>query len=106
MPGGVWLNLGPLLWHFADQLVEKSIELSWDDVKSIITAYGFDIVEEYDVKSTYTSNCRSAVCPSRVILWLCQVEAGQVCNSGACVCQPTQVWAICGAHQPQETVTE
>ena len=29
MVGGVWLNLGPLLWHFADQLVEKSIELSW-----------------------------------------------------------------------------
>lgn len=60
VPGGVWLNLGPLLWHFADQSAEKSIELSWDDVRRIVVAYGFDIREERDVPTTYTANVRSA----------------------------------------------
>eukprot|EP00667_Euglena_gracilis_P025817 EG_transcript_30550 len=58
VPGGVWLNLGPLLWHFADQSAEKSIELSWDDVRRIVVAYGFDIREERDVPTTYTANVR------------------------------------------------
>lgn len=28
--GGVWINLGPLLWHFHDVLGETSVELSWE----------------------------------------------------------------------------
>eukprot|EP00994_Dinema_validum_P007751 NODE_659_length_1456_cov_107.656716_g494_i0.p1 GENE.NODE_659_length_1456_cov_107.656716_g494_i0~~NODE_659_length_1456_cov_107.656716_g494_i0.p1 ORF type:complete len:434 (-),score=111.80 NODE_659_length_1456_cov_107.656716_g494_i0:155-1393(-) len=54
--GGVWLNVGPLLWHFADQMNEVSIELAWSDVKKIIVDYGFDILEERNIKCTYTTN--------------------------------------------------
>lgn len=44
LAGGYWVNIGPLLYHFADQLGENSIEPSYEEVKSIITAVGFEIV--------------------------------------------------------------
>lgn len=31
-PGGVFINIGPLLWHFAESKNDISIELSWEDV--------------------------------------------------------------------------
>ncbi|KAF4756771.1 hypothetical protein FOZ63_031677, partial [Perkinsus olseni] len=31
-PGGVLVNIGPLLWHFAENKNDISIELSWQDV--------------------------------------------------------------------------
>ncbi|CAN1745684.1 Carnosine N-methyltransferase [Linum perenne] len=43
--GGVWINLGPLLYHFADmygQEDEMSIELSLEDVKRVALHYGFE----------------------------------------------------------------
>lgn len=42
---GVWINLGPLLYHFAEQPNEFSIELSWEEVRPAILRY-FDFVEE------------------------------------------------------------
>jgi carnosine N-methyltransferase len=42
-PGGYWINLGPLLYHFADMPNESSIELSYEDVKSVIEKTGFVI---------------------------------------------------------------
>eukprot|EP01012_Entosiphon_sulcatum_P034503 TRINITY_DN4376_c0_g1_i1.p1 TRINITY_DN4376_c0_g1~~TRINITY_DN4376_c0_g1_i1.p1 ORF type:complete len:431 (+),score=69.51 TRINITY_DN4376_c0_g1_i1:30-1295(+) len=58
--GGVWLNVGPLLYHFADQVSEKemSVELSWADVRDVILQFGFQILEERDVENTYTTNPR------------------------------------------------
>lgn len=41
-PGGVWINCGPLLWHFENS-EEISIELSLDEVKSLATQIGFVI---------------------------------------------------------------
>jgi carnosine N-methyltransferase len=43
-PGGVWINLGPLLYHFSDILHETSIELPYEDVMSVIKDVGFKIV--------------------------------------------------------------
>ncbi|CAK9325333.1 unnamed protein product [Citrullus colocynthis] len=60
--GGVWINLGPLLYHFADmygQEDEMSIEPSLEDVKKIILHYGFVIEKERKVVTTYTTNPRS-----------------------------------------------
>lgn len=34
--GGVWINFGPLLYHYADMQNEISIELSWEEVKHVI----------------------------------------------------------------------
>ncbi|KAI3462439.1 hypothetical protein Pfo_019102 [Paulownia fortunei] len=60
--GGVWINLGPLLYHFADmynQEDEMSIELSLEDVKRVACHYGFEIEKESTIMTTYTTNPRS-----------------------------------------------
>lgn len=31
--GGLWANLGPLLYHFSDMPNEISIELSWEELR-------------------------------------------------------------------------
>ncbi|XP_023658956.1 carnosine N-methyltransferase [Paramormyrops kingsleyae] len=59
-PDGVWINLGPLLYHFENMANELSIELSYEDVKAAILKYGFQIeVERESVPTTYTENERS-----------------------------------------------
>ncbi|KAM9509916.1 carnosine N-methyltransferase [Guaruba guarouba] len=56
-PGGIWINLGPLLYHFENLGNELSIELSYEDIRTVILKYGFHIeVEEESVLSTYTVN--------------------------------------------------
>ncbi|KAJ9536902.1 hypothetical protein OSB04_029635 [Centaurea solstitialis] len=60
--GGVWINLGPLLYHFADmygQDDEMSIELSLEDVKRIAIHYGFELEVEKTIETTYTTNPRA-----------------------------------------------
>jgi len=54
-PGGVWTNLGPLLYHYADVEDEISIELSWEEVRVFICKF-FDIVEEERRDAHYTLN--------------------------------------------------
>ncbi|KAG6768996.1 hypothetical protein POTOM_024611 [Populus tomentosa] len=60
--GGVWINLGPLLYHFADvygQEDEMSIELSLEDVKRVALNYGFEVEKESTIETTYTTNPRA-----------------------------------------------
>ncbi|XP_054804082.1 uncharacterized protein LOC129307214 isoform X2 [Prosopis cineraria] len=60
--GGVWINLGPLLYHFADmygQEDDMSIELSLEDVKRVALHYGFEFEKENTIETTYTTNPRS-----------------------------------------------
>ncbi|CAK9139389.1 unnamed protein product [Ilex paraguariensis] len=60
--GGVWINLGPLLYHFADmygQGDEMSIEPSLEDVKKVALHYGFQVEKEKTIETTYTTNPRS-----------------------------------------------
>ncbi|KAL5020564.1 hypothetical protein ScPMuIL_003456 [Solemya velum] len=59
-PGGYWVNLGPLLYHYAGLTTELSIELSYEQVKSVIKKVGFVIEkEEMNLSTTYTQNPRS-----------------------------------------------
>ena len=51
--GGHWINLGPLHYQQAD------LDLSLEDIKTIVTSLGFDIVSEDLIPTTYTSNPRS-----------------------------------------------
>ncbi|KAJ6864134.1 hypothetical protein NC651_034849 [Populus alba x Populus x berolinensis] len=58
----VWINLGPLLYHFADmhgQEDEMSIELSLEDVKCVAFDYGFEVEKEKTIETTYATNPRS-----------------------------------------------
>lgn len=42
-PGGIWINLGPLLYHFSDMPMEESIEPSYSEVRDVIRGLGFQI---------------------------------------------------------------
>ena len=52
---GIWINVGPLLYHFHDIKNEVSIELSWEEVRKIILKFGFEIKNEKLIDSTYSS---------------------------------------------------
>ena len=52
--GGVWVNCGPLLYHFAEAVDDISMELSWSEVKQLIEKY-FVIKEERMVDCQYTA---------------------------------------------------
>ena len=59
-PGGVWVNLGPLLYHFANTPGAVSIELSYSELRHVVQACGFDLVEEeHPVATAYIGNPRS-----------------------------------------------
>lgn len=79
-PGGVWINFGPLLWHFEDytsthyiskQLskdgpvktipnIMKGLELSRDDLIELITKIGFKFEKrESNIETTYSGDVRA-----------------------------------------------
>lgn len=43
-PGAIWVNLGPLLYHYSDVSGEGSIEPSYEDLLMIIRGCGFQIL--------------------------------------------------------------
>jgi len=56
-PGGAWLNLGPLLYHFADSKTEDSIEPDYRTLRGCIQELGFEFVTEREsVPCTYSQN--------------------------------------------------
>ncbi|KAG8345198.1 hypothetical protein TRVL_03977 [Trypanosoma vivax] len=60
VPGGLWVNCGPLLYHFADSADDVSIELSLGEVLMVAQRFGFVILEAPKfIDTTYTSNHRS-----------------------------------------------
>ncbi|CCM01993.1 uncharacterized protein FIBRA_04067 [Fibroporia radiculosa] len=59
-PGGVWINLGPLLWHFENNSTnDPSIELNLEEIKTLARKIGFEISNERIVDTTYTNNAQS-----------------------------------------------
>ena len=59
-PGGVWINFGPLLYHFEEMYAEMSVELPLDELMAVIASFGFEIVQRQEnLPCCYTSNCRS-----------------------------------------------
>ncbi|XP_043200416.1 carnosine N-methyltransferase-like [Amphibalanus amphitrite] len=56
-PGGVWINMGPLLYHYSDMPSEESIEPTYQHLRKIITAVGFTFEkEEQGVQTAYCQN--------------------------------------------------
>jgi len=62
-PGGLWVNLGPLLYHYAENLYDISVEPSWEELRPFICRY-FDLVEESNRQAYYTRNVESLQCVS------------------------------------------
>jgi len=55
-PGGYWINVGPLLYHFED-MQEASVELTYEELRAIIPQFGFKFIEEkLGVSTTYVRN--------------------------------------------------
>ncbi len=59
-PGGVWIHLGPLLWHYTDQPGEVQIELSLAEVLDAAKAIGFQQDVRPPIAMSYASD-RSAM---------------------------------------------
>lgn len=56
-PGGIFINYGPLLYHYCDVPKEISIEPSYEDIHEIIEKIGFKFLkEDTKVKSKYSQN--------------------------------------------------
>lgn len=59
-PGGIWVNLGPLLYHYSDVQDELSIEPTFEDLIGIINTVGFQILKsQTEVTTKYAQNPRS-----------------------------------------------
>mmetsp|Transcript_55338 Transcript_55338/g.124336 ORF Transcript_55338/g.124336 Transcript_55338/m.124336 type:complete len:409 (-) Transcript_55338:48-1274(-) len=54
-PGGLWINLGPLLYHYAEASHDMSVEPSWEEVRTVIAKY-FNFEEEREHVAHYTAN--------------------------------------------------
>lgn len=59
VPGGAWVNLGPLLWHFADSNHETSVDLDYEQLKLLMSDIGFVIESESWHRCPYVRNVRS-----------------------------------------------
>eukprot|EP00921_Rhytidocystis_pertsovi_P002717 GHVQ01004635.1.p1 GENE.GHVQ01004635.1~~GHVQ01004635.1.p1 ORF type:complete len:446 (-),score=69.26 GHVQ01004635.1:525-1700(-) len=57
-PEGIWVNIGPLLYHYAEVYSEMSIELSWEELRTLIERY-FKLTKVEWRESFYTTNDRS-----------------------------------------------
>jgi carnosine N-methyltransferase len=64
-PGGVWINVGPLVYHWqtfgegadgADKRYAQSVELSYQEVRHVIESCGFEYQKEEFQECRYTSN--------------------------------------------------
>eukprot|EP01138_Halocafeteria_seosinensis_P007749 gb/GECG01007917.1/.p1 GENE.gb/GECG01007917.1/~~gb/GECG01007917.1/.p1 ORF type:complete len:412 (+),score=44.80 gb/GECG01007917.1/:1-1236(+) len=66
-PGGVWINLGPLQWHWQrndfmtsttcmDERYYKSVELTYDEIRHAIKRCGFQFLDEATWPCEYGSN--------------------------------------------------
>ena len=71
-PGGLWINLGPLLYHWAEPNElpnEPNVELPLEDVLDVAQRLGFVLEEHETVEAPFTSDCRwAAVCTGAVTL--------------------------------------
>ena len=45
--GGIWINFGPLSYHWSVFPDSVSIELPYDKIKEIVINYGFEFLKEY-----------------------------------------------------------
>ncbi|XP_072760850.1 carnosine N-methyltransferase [Anoplolepis gracilipes] len=73
-PGGIWINLGPLLYHFSDLPNEESIEPSYDSIRDVILGFGFQLEKEKtQVKTRYAQNINSMLqCEYNSVYFVCR----------------------------------
>jgi len=58
-PNAVWINMGPLLYHFEDLYSDLSFELSLEEFYEAVKRFGFTIKKAKRIETTYSSNQQS-----------------------------------------------
>lgn len=71
--GGIWANLGPLLWHFEHD-AEPSIELTLDEILALLPQLGFQVEELAMLPAqAYTGSATSMLAHQyRPVFWVCR----------------------------------
>jgi carnosine N-methyltransferase len=73
-PGGYWINLGPLLYHYESQPGQASIELTAAELMSIAEAIGFQIIVDSELNGR---------CVDGPALDGCFIKSSTYCGNGA-----------------------
>lgn len=58
-PAGLWINHGPLLYHFEGSMADCSIELSLEEIKLVAKRLGFVIEQDHITSCRYTADAHS-----------------------------------------------
>jgi carnosine N-methyltransferase len=91
-PGGIWLNYGPLLFHWlvpdadedgSDPCFARSLDLPWSMVRKAILAKGFAIEKEEWRSTSYTENKRSMMQTEYKCIFFVAVK--QACHIMPCL---------------------
>lgn len=74
IPGGIWINLGPLLYHFSDIQNEESIEPTFEDIMLVINSVGFEVLSsKTGVRTKYAQNPQSMLKSEyESLFWICR----------------------------------
>ena len=57
--GGLWVNIGPLHWHYSEQPTEVQVQISLDEIESLVPKFGFRFRKKEMKTTCYTGrpNC-------------------------------------------------
>ncbi|XP_022223788.2 carnosine N-methyltransferase isoform X2 [Drosophila obscura] len=74
VPGGIWVNLGPLLYHYSDVNGQNSIEPTYEDLCIIIESVGFVIeCSRSGIHTKYAQNPSSMKQSEyQSLFWVCR----------------------------------
>ncbi|XP_017112905.1 carnosine N-methyltransferase isoform X2 [Drosophila elegans] len=74
VPGGIWVNLGPLLYHYSDVSGQNSIEPTFEDICIIMESVGFVIEKSRTgIRTKYAQNPSSMKQSEyQSLFWVCR----------------------------------
>ena len=57
--GGLWVNIGPLHWHYSEQPTEVQVQLSLEEIEHLVPKFGFRFRKKEMKQTSYTGrlNC-------------------------------------------------
>uniref|UniRef100_A0A1I8N7Y3 carnosine N-methyltransferase n=1 Tax=Musca domestica TaxID=7370 RepID=A0A1I8N7Y3_MUSDO len=84
VPGGIWVNLGPLLYHFSDMHNEDSIEPTFEDIMHVIDSVGFEVLtSKTGVRTKYAQNPNSMLKSEyESLFWICRKPLNSTGDGG------------------------
>ena len=64
--GGLWINFGPLQWHWEDNLGEPSIELTREEVYSVARSLNLQLLKSQLITAAYSTDPKSLSQPKYI----------------------------------------